>query len=162
MIIVNIIFFLQKISKEYEKENQHFHVTKKAFPIIKSRINEHDYWISRNSLLSKTGMFLLFQGFISFIWAYMITEQFNYYNHTLCDLNIQRIINAHSFFILYVNIFVLIVFAIVIINKAIFYVLGHYFPNAFVFISKISHRKKSNIKTYHRVDYNSYFHKLAK
>jgi hypothetical protein len=155
LISLNIFFFVKKISHEYEKENNHIQQGKKAYPILKTRINEHDFWIRRNSLLSRTGMFLLFQGFVSFVWSFLIIKQFSKENHQFgpCDVNIQHIISAHSYFILYANFLLFCVFASMVTIKIIFNILGHYFPHAFVKISKLCYRKKSNIRKYHKVSH---------
>jgi len=155
LMSLNIILFLKKISSENEKENYHIHQGKKAYPILKNRINEHDFWIRRNSLLSRTGLFLLFLGFVSLIWSYQIITQFKSVdiNTGLKDVNIEHLINAHSYFILYSNIFVFCVFAVMVSIKIIFNILGHYFPHVFVKLSKMSYRKKSSIKRYHKVSH---------
>jgi hypothetical protein len=155
LISLNIMLFLKKISTEHEKENYHIHQGKKAYPILKTRINEPDFWIRRNSLLSRTGLFLLFLGFVSLIWSYQIITQLksNDMNIGLYYINTENLINAHSCFILYSNLFVFCVFALMVSFKIIFNILGHYFPHVFVKISKMCYRKKSSIRRYHKASH---------
>jgi hypothetical protein len=160
LISLNIIFFMIKISQEFDKENIYFQNARRIYPILNSKTHEYDYWIRKNSLFSTSGVLLLLQGLISLFWSYIITALYKEHYYDSCDLKIQQALNLHSIFIFYSNLLLFVIFVIMVIMKLFFNLLGNFHPRWLITIVSIFHRKRSNLKTYFYSDAEIYTNEL--
>ena len=152
-IIISIIccliiaVFLKQISYEYKKESLHVELGKKAYPTLKLKIHEHDFWIRRNSLSSLPGLMLLIEGIFSFFWSYL--QVYTIRTFTICDSYLTIFIYAHGYITFLSCIFIFIVFGLLIAIKVVFVILGQFFPKALIKIADLYHRPSSNIIIHH-------------
>lgn len=149
IICLSIIVFLKQISYEYKKESLHVEQGKKAYPILKLKIHEHDFWIRRNSLWSIPGVIVLILGIFSFLRSLLIVYKLSTY--TICDSYLTKFKHAHGYFTFFSCVFILIVFGVLIAIKLIFIILGQFFPKALIKISELYHRPSSNMIIHHHM-----------
>ena len=148
LICLNMIVFMVKIGRAYEKENSYYEKARRVYPILNSSIHEYDYWTRRNSLFSTPGVLLLIQGIISLFWSYFITRLYKDHYYSSCDLRLQQVLNIHSILIWYCNVALLAIFSVMSLLKVFFFITGCLNPNFFIKLSHLIHRKKSNLKIY--------------
>ena len=152
LICLNMIFFILKISQAYDKENNYFEKARKALPILNNSIHEYDYWIRRNSLFSTPGVLLLFQGFISFFWSYMISALYKEHYYHTCGKNLQQILNYHSKSIWYGNLILIIVCTLMCCIKVFFFLISVTHPEILVKLSLLLHKKSKTKIYFHQLD----------
>jgi hypothetical protein len=147
LISLNIIFFKFKISDVYTKELAFFDNAKKIYPALTHSMRQYDYWIRRKSLISTPGILLLFLGFISLFWSYLIISFYHFQNYYgTCDIKIQKLLNLHSLFILLGNIPIILIICILLVIKLSSLVAAFACPNMLIAFSKLTTRAKPKVE----------------
>lgn len=139
LISINIIFFMIKISRVYEKEYSFFENAIKIYPVLKHTTKNFDFWIRRKSLISTPGILLLFLGIISLFWSYVMLNLYyseNKFNQ--CDENILKLLNFNTILILIGNVPLLIVIIVLLVVKVTSFVAAYACPNCLIWLSKKS------------------------
>lgn len=152
LICLNIIIFMVKITHFYEKENNYFSKAKRVFPILNHRIQEYDYWIRRNSLFSTSGMLLLFQSIISFVWSFYYAVN-NPQSLNQCNSKFEQIFDFHSDFIAYSNCLVLLMIALMVTIKVFFFLTGVFFLKLLIKLAHSLHCNTSKLILYFDTKY---------
>jgi hypothetical protein len=147
LLSVTIIFFKFKILKVYNKEISYFENAKKIYPVLNYSMRQYDYWIRRKSLLSTSGIILLFLGIISLFWSYLIITFYHFENYyTKCDIKIQRLLNMHSLCIFIGNIPLLAVLIILLFTKLSSALLAFTCPSLLVAVSKCTTKETLKVE----------------
>ena len=96
------------------------------------KINNDEYWISRNSLLSFNGLFLLFISLCQIIWSiYYIKYGIKY------SLYVTMVLKQSAFIEIYSSIFILIMFGIISFIKVSSLISLYLCPNLIIYFSTI-------------------------
>jgi hypothetical protein len=147
LISVNIVFFKFKIINVYNKEIGFFDSSKKIYPILKYSMKHYDYWIRRKSLISTSGILLLFLGMVSLFWSYLIISFYHFQSYySKCDIKIQKMLNLHSLFILIGNIPLIAIILILLVMKLGSAFLAYVIPSALIALSKFCTREKPKVE----------------
>lgn len=154
LICLNMIIFMIKISQAYDRETAYFSKARQAYPILKDTIHEYDYWIRRNCLFSTSGVLLLIQGLISFFWSYMIAALYKDHYYDSCDTRVQQVLNAHSYFIWYGNVILLVILCSMVFIKLLFFGMAKIYPRIAIQMAVLVHKINSStpkLKSYFRI-----------
>lgn len=140
LLILCIILFKVKIKQTFSKELKHYSEAKKIYPILNQNCNlKYNYWIKQNSLISTSGILLLFLGFISLFWSYLIFKMFfynPYYNN--CNLKIQQLLFIHACIILYGNLLTILILILSIFIKISSNIAAFTCPDLLIKLSKLT------------------------
>jgi hypothetical protein len=105
LVSFNILIFMSKIAKVNGKENSYFENAKKIYPAIEGSITDFDFWIRRKSLISTSGLILLFLGILNLFWSYLIINLYLIQNQfSGCNDRLLMVLNVNSIFIFIGNI----------------------------------------------------------
>jgi hypothetical protein len=142
LISINILVFIFKVSEVYKKENSFFTNAIKIYPsleMVESTTNQFDYWIRRKSLISTSGVLLLFLGIISLFWSYIIINLY-YFEHRLngCDQNIISLLNFNSILIFTGNVPLFVIIFVLILVKLGSFITAWICPRLTVTLGKIN------------------------
>jgi hypothetical protein len=149
LISATIIFFKFKISQVYQKEIDYFDNAKRVYPNLNYSMKHYDYWIRRKSLISTAGIFLLFLGFISLFWSYLIISFYHFQNYySTCDIKIQKLLNMHSFFILIGNVPLVFIVVILLVMKVGSLIAAFACPGCLIQSSKCCSSEKPKVEIY--------------
>jgi hypothetical protein len=147
LISLNIIFFKFKITDVYNREMAFFDNAKRIYPVLKNSMRQYDYWIRRKSLISTPGITLLFLGFISLFWSYLIISFYHFQNYyDTCDIKIQKLLNHHSLFIILGNVPILIIITILLVIKVSSLVAAFVCPSTLIFMTKLMMRTRPKVE----------------
>jgi hypothetical protein len=147
LISTNIVFFTFKITDVFNKEMAYFDNAKRIYPQLKHSMRQYDYWIRRKSLISTPGISLLFLGFISLFWSYLIMSLYhvqNYYEH--CDIKIQKLLNIHSIFIFLGNVPIMLIILLMLVIKLSSLIAAFACPGLLISLSKFWASEKPKIE----------------
>ena len=137
LIIINILFFIYKITITDKKERIHFENAKKVYPDIVENMNEYDYWIRRKSLISTSGVLLLFLGMISLFWSYVIIKLYYVDNQfSKCNIQLITFIKFYAFTVFLTNFPVMLMFLLLISVKLGSFICAYTCPAFLIWISK--------------------------
>ena len=124
-------FFLIKNLLSNEKSENHFIEKIKDFYYF-DIVKNDEYWISRNSLLSFNGLFLLFISLCQIIWSiYYIKYGIKY------SLYVTMVLKQSAFIEIYSSIFILIMFGIISFIKVSSFISLYLCPNLIIYTSTI-------------------------
>jgi len=133
---------MNKISKVDSKESSYFESAKKIYPALKDTIGEYDFWIRRKSLISTSGVLLLFLGIISLFWSYLMINLYYFENKfASCDATIVNLLNINSFFIFIGNVPLFIVVFILLLIKTTSFISAYICPSCLITSSKLCQPK---------------------
>ena len=146
LISTTIIFFMAKISQVYEKEQKSFEIPVKIMPKLENNMKQYDFWIRRKSLLSTSGILLLFLGLVSLFWSCLIVSIYHFQDYYFkCELKIQKMLNVHSFFIIAGNLPLVIIFLVSIIIKISAFICAFLCPKFLISLTKMFGEKKMTV-----------------
>jgi hypothetical protein len=147
LISLNIIVFILKIQEVYEKENSYFENAKKIYPyldMIENTSNQFDYWIRRKSLISTSGVLLLFLGIISLFWSYLIINLYYFENRLNgCDEYILALLNFNSFLIFAGNVPLFVVIFVLILVKLGSFISAYACPGYLIYLGKLNSKDRT-------------------
>jgi hypothetical protein len=147
LISLNIIFFIFKITDVNDKEMAYFDNAKQIYPALKHSMRQYDFFIRRKSLISTPGIILLFLGFISLFWSYLIVSFYhlqNYYGH--CDIKVQKLLNIHSLFIFVGNVPIILIILFLVFIKLTSLICAFACPGLLISVSKLARSEKQKIE----------------
>lgn len=146
LLSICIVFFMKKIIEVNDKEQKSFEIPSKVMPCLDKNMKQYDFWIRRQSLLSTPGILLLFLGMVSMFWSFLIISFYHFQNYYFtCEIKIQRLLNAHSFFILLGNAPLVIIFSMMILYKMICFISAFLCPTLLMKLSKGSNNTKIKV-----------------
>ena len=147
LISTTIVFFMTKISQVYEKEQKSFEIPVKIMPKLENNMKQYDFWIRRKSLLSTSGILLLFLGLVSLFWSCLIVSIYHFQDYYFkCELKIQKMLNVHSFFIIAGNLPLVIVFLVSIVIKISAFICAFLCPKFLISLTKMFGEKKMTVE----------------
>ena len=147
LISATIVFFMIKINKVFEKEKKSFETPIKIMPYLENNMSQYDFWIKRKSLLSTSGILLLFLGLVSLFWSCMIISFYYYQDYYLsCEVKIQKLLNIHSIFIIVGNAPLALILAIMLIVKISCLIAAFLCPNILISFSKFFTKEKMEVQ----------------
>jgi hypothetical protein len=135
--MINIVLFMNKISKIYGEELNFLERSKKIFPILKGQQNKLDFWVRRESIRGFYGVLLLILGIVSLAWSFLIISF--YHSHQVyknCDLIIRKMLDVHSMFIFLGNIPIVVLFFSLITVKTFSFISTFTCPDLLICMSK--------------------------
>lgn len=69
LMSIILIAFIMKIHFKEKQEKEYFKNAIKIYPEIKSALDDYDYWIKEQSLISTPGLILLVLASVSYFWS---------------------------------------------------------------------------------------------
>lgn len=151
LIGINLIIIIFKIKAALIKDLTEHSEIQKFFPNM-IRSEEYDHLIRREVMLARSGLILLLQGLINFIYSCVIPVV-NKTNYTAyCDVLFKYDLSLFFIFLFYVNLYVFMLFILMMGTKIISHLMANICPRKYIRMSKMCYRKKSNYKQHIKVN----------
>jgi len=138
LIAITIIIFMFKISMVYKRELQYFKNAENIYPQLKDNMEPYNFWIRRKSLISTPGILLLFLGFVSLFWSYIMIKLYHFDKIFEKDKEFPliAILNVYNIFIFVGNIPLMVLFFFMVFLKIIYFLSAFLCPKVLIWISK--------------------------